>query len=212
MKNKSFLTVFISFVAMQIVAVNPNSIFYAVSQRNTRCLEKILKNNPDITQTNDDGQTILHVAVLSNNWKAMKLIIQSGFANINQLDRYGKTAMDYAAEYGYNKIIRKLYKHNGKVTSIDNARYAQKVITRPFKILLCIGIALFAISMIFVSWYIDALNPAVYFGPHGRGIHLAVSGVLATFFGVAAGSLIIPGVSGWAYRSSRNLSLVESIA
>jgi magnesium-transporting ATPase (P-type) len=138
------------FVITTNLKAEQNPIFHAISQNNPKLINNMLQNGQYSNTVNKDGQTILHAAVLANNWKAVKTILTSKQININQLDIYNKTAMDYAVEYGHNKMVRKLYKNIGKVTSVENAKHAQKIITRPFKILFAIGITAILIPFLFL--------------------------------------------------------------
>ncbi len=186
------------------VTAESKPIFHAIAQNDSASVEKILKKDEYHNTVNKDGQTILHVAVLANNKKATKTILKSKQINVNQLDNDGKTAMDYAVEYKQNKLIRKLYKHKGKVTTLENEKYAKKIITRPFKILFFIGLALTipGIGLIYLatqSGSVPQCGPGVgiIYGPIGLG--LGGSGII----------FILTGASGWVYRAQKNLLLAE---
>jgi hypothetical protein len=210
MNYKSLSFVFFAISANLTAEQNP--IFHAIQQNNAALVKNMLQSAQYSNTVNEDEQTILHTAVLANNWKAVKAILKSGQININQLDKHNKTAMDYAVERGYSKMVRKLYKNKGNVTSIENAKYAKKIITRPFKILFGIGIAFLTVTMFWVANYIHLMNPSLIMSAKARGCALAGSAFMATIFGVPAASLLIPAVSGWASRSHKNLSITESIA
>jgi ankyrin repeat protein len=134
--------VFLIFLGVQVLGTEQKTAFSAISQNDVYSLKKILKQNPELIEKNDKQQTILHVAVLSNNFKVVKVILESGFSHINQLDKYGKTAMDYAVECKYKKILRKLYKYKGCVTSYENEQKVQKNLLSRYKIIFHIGKAL----------------------------------------------------------------------
>lgn len=197
MRNESFFIIFVCFLGIQMLAAEQNVAFDAVVQKDIPSLRKILQKNTQVTQINNDGQTILHVAVLSNNAQMVNIILKSGLVNINQLDKYGKTAMDYAVEYAYNKMIRKLYKYKAKVTSQDNALYAKKVIARPFKILFFLSL-----PILLIAFCTNMLSLSVA----GNGGLLGF-GCAIFFFYPLAGVLLIPGSIGWATRSSHSLLL-----
>ena len=176
------------FLGMQIFA--QESLFYTIKQGRNFDLKNILQKNSESIQLNEEGQTVLHVAVLADNWQALKFILNSSFVDINKLDKYGKTAMDYAVEYGRSKMIKRLYKNHGKVTASDNAEYAKKIITRPYRITFFIGLSIF--SSIFI------LCPFVNF-------HSLMGAFI--FGGIICYSAIpmIIGSAGWAYRSKNIL-------
>lgn len=201
---KSTIAIILCFLEIQIIATEQNPAFYAVQQNDTKTLKKSLKVNVYNPALNSEGQTILHVAALSNNIQAVKTILKSGFTCINKFDKYGKTAMDYAVEYGYDKIVRKLYKNHGKVTSVENANYAKSLITHSFK-----GLFFSAISFFIGAALVISISLAV----------LCFSGsmpcfdiILGTSFSIFSTGLLFLSISksGWASRAGHNLLLPRS--
>lgn len=135
-------------------------------------------------------QTVLHTAVLADNLKLVKEILKSEQIDINRLDQNGKTALDYAVEHGYSKIVKILFKNNGKVTSVDNADYAKKLMIRPFKILFFIALPLFIINLI------------VFFPKALIAILITPFVVIPPFIATVVGA------AGWESRAHRKLLLV----
>ncbi|MBI2344743.1 ankyrin repeat domain-containing protein [Candidatus Dependentiae bacterium] len=135
--------ILLCFVSMQILTTEKDQAFYPIRQKDAYSLQSIFVKNFDFAHRNNEGQTILHIAVIMNNWQAVKVILKSGFSNINQLDKHGKTAMDYAVEYGYRKMVKKLIKKQGKVTSLENAIYTKELLSSPFKKLLLVSLGFF---------------------------------------------------------------------
>jgi ankyrin repeat protein len=205
---KSIQIFFLCFLSLQLLAHEQNSIFHAISQNNTQLVKKMLKDGQYADAVNNDGQTILHAAVLTNNWKAVQVIFASKQINVNQLDKYNKTAMDYAVEYGHNKMVRNLYKNNGQMTSAENASYAQKIITRPFKIIFFIGLPLLIISL-----YCLTAGILLICSSSGSGFcdffnYIVGIGILTEIvpgIGIPGVILTATGISGWATRSHKNL-------
>lgn len=162
-------------------------IFNAISQKDSRLVEDMLKKDEYSSIFNDARQTVLHAAVLANDLKSVKNILKFQKININQRDQNNKTALDYAVEYGHDKMVKILYKNQGKVTSVENAEYAKKLLIRPFKIMFFIGLPLF-------------LTTFIVFFP------LNLLAILVTPFAVSPGFILtVVGASGWISRSHRNL-------
>ncbi len=192
MNQKALCLIFFAITASLTAQENP--IFHAISQNDTKLVKKMLQSKEYNNPTNENGQTILHAAVLTNNWKAVKVILISGFTNINQLDKYGKTAMDYAVEHGYNKLVKKLYKNKGKVTSLENAKDTHKIITKPFRMVFFVGLSIFSLMFVFCPM-------AGSFG--GYKI------MTALFYGINGSIPMIIGGAGWIAKSRQNLLLTK---
>ena len=191
---KSKIIFFLSFLSTNLIHTEQNSAFYTIAQKDTKALDQFLKTAPsDIV--NEEGQTLLHAAVLANNAKAVKMILKSNSENINQLDNHGKTAMDYAVEYGHKKILKKLYKQDGKVTSFENIQHAYKIISRPYKAAFFIGLCIFTIGA--------CLFLCAPFIGIGCDILLSV-GLLYMSIGIIPTSI---GETGLKYHSKKNILL-----
>jgi hypothetical protein len=190
MKIKSLY--FIIFTITANLTAEQNPIFHAISQNNPVLVKNMLQSGQYSNTINENGQTILHAAVLANNWKAVKTILKSNQININQFDTYNKTAMDYAVEHGHNKMISKLYKNKGKVTSLGNAEYTKKIITRPFRIIFFIGLSIFLLIFEFCPM------------AGSLGGYKIMTGL---FYGINGTIPMIIGGAGWISKSHRNLLL-----
>lgn len=83
-------------------------LHYAVSQNCTYIAEQILSGNwANINSTNNNGQTALMNAVLSNNQESVLLLLQYN-PDLTVKDNDGKTAYDYAVDNGLTNIAELL--------------------------------------------------------------------------------------------------------
>ncbi|MFA5998699.1 MAG: ankyrin repeat domain-containing protein [Candidatus Babeliales bacterium] len=160
-------------------------IFHEISQGNlSRNTQSWLKSPESKTMVNDYGQTILHQAVLTGNMRVIKQIAISN-VDINALDKDGKTALDYAVDYGYKSAIHYLLKKNASVTTQENAFFIKKllqpisIINKVIKTIFIIGAVAFTfgITLLLLSIPLASLGGLLAFiqvGLPGLGI-IAIS-------------------------------------
>ena len=116
-----------------------SDIFYEISQGNLKAVKKWVSSKPDVSVCNDQGQSVLTAAVLTGSYNMVKAVLKSA-VDINMLDQKGKTALDWACDYGYEKIVLMFVKKGAKVTNQDSLQqaklivlgYSQKIIRRFF--------------------------------------------------------------------------------
>jgi len=166
-------------------------LFSTMNSQENQTFKAISPNMSEISVIQNSGQFSLHKAVLANDLRSVKKILKTGSVNVNKLDHNNKTALDYAVEYGHSKIVKILFKNNGKVTSLDNAEYAKKFIVKPFKLLFFIAFPLLVIT-------------SIVFFPHCL---LALVTVTPAAVGPCLIGTVV-GAAGWISRSHRNLLLV----
>lgn len=104
-----------------------HDIFYQITHNNLKSVKALIKSEFDASVRNQDGQSILHLAVLTGDKSMVKAVLKSK-TPVNALDYEGKTALDYAVEYGSKQIILELIKHKAKVTTRENEDYALYII------------------------------------------------------------------------------------
>ncbi len=102
-------------------------IFRAIEVRDKRAISQWLKNKPDLNVVNDQGQTVLVVAVQAGNKSLIHRLLRNN-VDVNALDKNGETALDYAAKLGHKQIILELASKNAKVSSIVNLEIVQDII------------------------------------------------------------------------------------
>jgi hypothetical protein len=102
-------------------------IFYEISKGNRKAVNAWVKSKPDTTICNEQGQSVLHAAVLTGDKKIVKAILKSN-VDVNMLDKSGTTALDCAIDHGYKSIILEMIKHKAKVTTMENAEFVKVII------------------------------------------------------------------------------------
>ncbi len=71
------------------------------------------KDKRAVNLVNKDLQTPLHLAAMTGDRKLIRLLIRSG-ANVFIMDKYGRTALDYALAFGHNDIASYLEEHGAE--------------------------------------------------------------------------------------------------
>lgn len=155
----NFLTVCSMFATCKHVQFQ-SDIFYEIAQGNKKAVRTWLKSKPDLSICNDQGQSLLAVAVVTGQRDMVKIFIKAGVV-INHVDKQGKTALDHAVEYGCVKIVCDLAKKGAKVTTTDNLYYLKTVLKEhAFSLIVRVFLLyLVATSFIFVIKNIYAFSP-----------------------------------------------------
>lgn len=107
-------------------------IFYEISKGNVKAVKAWLDLQQDISVKNDQGQSLLHAAVLAKNRKIIKMLVKAGVA-VNALDVAEKTALDYAVELNQNSIAFKLVKNKAKLTTLNNQELLKQMYKKRYK-------------------------------------------------------------------------------
>lgn len=106
-----------------------NDIFEDIHYKDNKAIITWLKSDRDINQCNSDGQSILIKAVIKENkWLVAQLLKCK--PEINHVDNFGKTALDYAVEQKNAKITRLLLKKGALVTTDYNAVQCSKLVSK----------------------------------------------------------------------------------
>lgn len=145
---KSKLIILLSVLSCSLF--QPADIFKAIEANNKKEIKSWLKNNPDVDLVNDQGQTVLMKAVREGN-KTLVALLLNLKAPVNVIDVFGKTALDYAVELQYNKIILKLVKHGAKVTTREHLVNVEKVVKRRARICLALSCGLVLIAGLVIT-------------------------------------------------------------
>ena len=73
-----------------------NVLHYCAENQNLNCIEQIIEADPDLlNQTDEEGYTPLHLAVISGNSAIVKFLISKG-ANVNAVDNEKHSAIHWA--------------------------------------------------------------------------------------------------------------------
>ena len=100
-------------------AIKNEALISAVSLNRIGFVEIFLQNNTDInmksTDQYEEGETALIMAAKSKSYNGetpekteiVKLLLENG-ADVNVKDDFGKTALDYAKQFGYSNVYELL--------------------------------------------------------------------------------------------------------
>ncbi len=118
----------VNLLTLSSICLAQATIFHDISQGNKKAVKFWLKSKPDLSIMNEQGQTVLHAAVMTGDWSMVKTVLKSKIA-INVLDKQGKTALDRAVIMHNNKMAYQLVKVGGRVTSEDLAWKLKNIYT-----------------------------------------------------------------------------------
>ncbi|XP_076637888.1 L-asparaginase isoform X1 [Colletes latitarsis] len=82
----------------------------AVLARDLPKLDALTRYGADISQTNADGRTALHIACCEGDSNVVRRLLNMG-ANVRIKDRYNRTPLTDAIEYDHHEIIKMLLKY-----------------------------------------------------------------------------------------------------
>ncbi len=134
-RTKSFFFMVLAVAGSAVQAkslVFQSDIFYEISHGNTKAVKALVTFKSNLSVKNEQGQSLLHAAVLTGNRKMVKILVKAGVA-INELNLQGKTALDLSVESDHIKMMYYLVKNGGKVTTQQNLLQAQFMIKKYIK-------------------------------------------------------------------------------
>lgn len=79
----------------------------------------LLRHGVNVNIRNAGGDTALLIAVLHDNYDAVKLLLRFG-ANVNDRDMHGKTPLHWAVSRRYESICKLLIEHGASIFAYDN--------------------------------------------------------------------------------------------
>lgn len=94
---------------------NPTAL---IAQNDLTGLIKFLEKTTDLECIDNDRRTLLMEAVILQNVEAVRLIIEAG-CNLDAQDRFGYTALHFAAEGQLHKIVQELL-HAGAQSDLED--------------------------------------------------------------------------------------------
>lgn len=100
-----------------IKSSNLPPIFQLIKDNNFIEFEELLKNNIDLDERNNEGQTPLIYAASIGNSKAVKMILDRDGFDIDARDNNGNSAFMVASEKGYIGIVKMLLGRNASIDS-----------------------------------------------------------------------------------------------
>jgi hypothetical protein len=158
-----FMAMFLASSTIYSNQLVQNDIFYEIAQGNKKAVKAWLKIKPDLSIKNEQGRSVLTVAVLCSDHKIAKMLVKAGVA-INAIDASGKTALDHAVENGSVKVVYDLIKKDGKVTTADNLYRLKSIIKdRSHSLLMRFAVLFFVGGVLFIPLAICAF--ALCVGP-----------------------------------------------
>jgi ankyrin repeat protein len=94
-------------------------IFAAVDSDNPELIDLIARNGGNLTILDGNNQSIIHHAILEQKEKALAFILEEENAPLNEVDKFGKTALIVAAELGLIKSCKALLSKGALIDSSD---------------------------------------------------------------------------------------------
>ncbi len=125
--KKTFITLFVIVLAASSVAIAAEvslgdillaalPLFVAVKKGNLSEIKRLLDDGVDVNAPNEDGITVLMVAVLVG-YNEVKLLLDNG-ANVNVTNKEDRTALILAA-MGYSEVVKLLLDNGANVNHND---------------------------------------------------------------------------------------------
>lgn len=77
-------------------------------------LRLLLKSRATVNAKDYDARTALHISAAEGNLSATKVLIEIGNANVNCVDRWGRSPLDDASRGNFVNVVDLLVKHGGQ--------------------------------------------------------------------------------------------------
>ena len=91
-----------------------NALHYCAENQNLNCIEQIIEADPDLlNQTDEEGYTPLHLAVISGNSSIVKFLISKG-ADVNAVDNEKHSAIHWATGRKNLNVHKIMFVHLGQ--------------------------------------------------------------------------------------------------
>lgn len=116
----------LSFLVLQLQALD---IFQAVEINDKQAVKQWLMSKQNVHVLNDQGQSLLHVAVQAGNRLLVKQLLKRKI-DVNLIDQCGKTTLDYAVELRYKKISILLASKGAFCVIQSNKDYVHSIIRK----------------------------------------------------------------------------------
>ena len=100
----------------------------ALKHRDNETINTCLNGNIDVGAVDDEGQTLLHLAVRAHNVEATRRLIEEKHANVNAVAAMqGQTALCFAVRGGNLAMVKLLYEAGGdlSIKSVDGISLVQ---------------------------------------------------------------------------------------
>jgi len=90
-----------------------------LSCNNIKVIDILLKSGVDINTKDENGETLLLIAIKAWWEKTAMFLITKAGVNINLIDKSGRTPLFYAIENGFENLVDKLIKNGARLDIID---------------------------------------------------------------------------------------------
>lgn len=125
MRNKVFIMLALCATVQVALPIVQSDIFYEIKKGNNKAVKAWLKENPDLSVKNDQGQTVLTYAAIQNRVALVKLFLKSG-VEINAIDTTNRTVLDYVVEAKNNRFLNVLLHQGARVAQKTNLVVLEK--------------------------------------------------------------------------------------
>ena len=103
MKQKTIIAA-LALCALVVSCKKADLLFEAVSNNNTKEVDRLIKAGADVNATDDYGETALMWAAWYDAADAAKMLIEAG-ADVNARDKGGKTALIIAEDHNAKDVM-----------------------------------------------------------------------------------------------------------
>ncbi|XP_046585228.1 putative ankyrin repeat protein RF_0381 [Haliotis rubra] len=93
---------------------------YAAKKGNKKVVDLLVSEGCNLSDVDDRGRNILHVACLSDNVDLVKYLISRGIPDIESKGQDGRTPMMYVTEKGNQKVFDLLVSKGCKLSVVDD--------------------------------------------------------------------------------------------
>ncbi|XP_046558304.1 serine/threonine-protein phosphatase 6 regulatory ankyrin repeat subunit B-like [Haliotis rubra] len=83
-------------------------------------VDLLVRQRCDLSLTDDDGNTILHVASIKGHWKTVRYILSKKTVDVNITGHCNRTAVMAAARFGHRKVFDLLVKNGSDLSTVDS--------------------------------------------------------------------------------------------
>ncbi|XP_067669960.1 putative ankyrin repeat protein RF_0381 [Haliotis asinina] len=95
-------------------------VMIAVEGGRRELVDLLVKQGGDMTLTDDDGNTVLHVASIKGYLKIMTYILSTKTVDVNITGHCKRTAVMAAARFGHRKVFDLLAKNGSDLSTVDS--------------------------------------------------------------------------------------------
>ncbi|XP_067659864.1 putative ankyrin repeat protein RF_0381 [Haliotis asinina] len=85
-----------------------------------KLVDLLVKRGGDLSLTDDDGNTVLHVASVKGHFKIVRYILSRETVDVNIAGQCNRTAVMAAARFGHRKVFDLLVKNGSDLTTVDS--------------------------------------------------------------------------------------------